>query len=65
MDALGILQAVDAGARLWVGNHGRDVTAIARSAFRAEATKPGVDSAAAAARVLDRVMERADREGRR
>ena len=61
-DALGILRAVDSGARLLVGDQGRDVTTSARKAFRAVASRPGVDPAAAATRVLERVVARADRE---
>lgn len=64
-DALRILKAVDGGARLWIGPQVRDVSAAARRTFRAEASRPGVDQADAAARVLDRVVARADREGAR
>jgi len=60
-DALRILMAVDGGARLWVGRECRDVTAVTRRVFRAEATRQGADPAAAAARLLDKVAARADR----
>ena len=58
-DALRILKAVDGGARLWVGTQARDVTALARRAYRMEVARPGADPAAAAARVIDRVAARA------
>lgn len=56
MQPLDVLKAIDGGARLWVGPQVRDATAVTRRAFRMEVTKPGADPAAAAARVLDKVM---------
>lgn len=55
-EALRILQAVDRGARLWVGPNARDATASVQRAFRREVSKPGVDPAAVAARVIGRVV---------